>query len=200
MILGFAETNINCLNAKLVRLTMSFLLIGTTVLTSSCSDGLPPKEGVPRLWEKLKLVTQPCDRATSDLDVALQRGGRSLNSYEAAKQAAKVCEQSWWDMKPLSAPDSLPSEVEQQFDDALGVCTDAYFAKYRTMQETAAALDGSMTYAQLSQVKELGEASSSGVILCTLGFVAAAKAAGVELPDTGPEEKTEPKAKKIKKR
>ena len=155
-------------------------------MISGCSDGLPPKEGVPKLWERLKSATQPCDRAASDLDVALQRGGRSLGSYQAAQNAAKACEQSWWDLQKLSAPDSLTDEVETQFEDTLEVCTNTYFAKYRTMEETAAALDGGMSYGRLSEVKQLGEASSAGVVLCTLGFIEAAKAAGVELPDAQP--------------
>lgn len=163
------------------------VIVGSCMLASK-SEKAKPEDEIPELWQKLTVATKACDNAASQVSDALKSSGRSLDSYTAATTAHDICQQSFVDITLLSAPSSVFDEVEDEFDSALNNCRDAYFAKAQTMQETADALDKGMTFARLAEVKKLGDASLGGVLICALGSIGAANAAGVKLPDDKPAE------------
>lgn len=137
------------------------------------------RNNIVKFWNNIVEAGRHCDAAAQSVNSAVQSNDRYA-AYEQARSAERACRAAWSGLSLLSPPSDLSDEIEENFEEALGLCRDAYLGKVRGYEAIAVVANGDERPSAVTAAREIMRAADAALTMCSAKYFGAAYKAGVE--------------------
>lgn len=140
------------------------------------------KVNMTAFYRAIMAEAKSCDQANQSVSKILETGN-IYASYDAAKQGAAICQDSWSNIRKLDEPKGLSSDQETKIAKAKETCGNAYLFRSTSLDKLMDALDGGMKPSQVQAFKENAQTAQYGVLGCVTELMTAADSVGLKFDD-----------------